>query len=147
MSTVILATDGSPSAEHATEEAIRLARATGWPLHAVVVWRTPTIVGYGYTPVVPVHEMSAAEREAANEVAKRVEERARAAGVEASSEVREGDAADEICAAAGDTRPELIVIGSHGWGGFKRALLGSVSSRVLHEAPCGVLVVRGGGVP
>jgi nucleotide-binding universal stress UspA family protein len=39
-------------------------------------------------------------------------------------------------------RPELIVIGSHGWGGVRRAVLGSVSSRVVHEAPCGVFVVR-----
>lgn len=144
MSTILLAADGSPSAERATDEAVRLARTTGWPLHVVVVWRTPVIVGYGYTPMAPVHEMSDAERQAAGDVAQRVVARARAAGVDATFEVREGDAADEICATARETRPELVVIGSHGWGGLRRAVLGSVSSRVVHEAPCGVLVVRGG---
>lgn len=147
MSAILLATDGSPSAERATDEAVRLARTAGWPLHVVVVWRTPVIVGYGYTPMAPVHELSEAERQAATEVAERVVARARAAGAETTFEVREGDAADEICAAAEELRPELVVIGSHGWGGFRRAVLGSVSSRVLHEAPCGVLVVRAPHVP
>jgi nucleotide-binding universal stress UspA family protein len=142
VSTILLATDGSPSAEGATDEAVRLARATGWPLHVVVVWRTPPVVGYGYTPISPVHELSDAEKEAAHAVADRVAVRSRAGGAETSVDVREGDAADEICAAAAEIDCEVIVIGSHGWGGFRRAVLGSVSNRVVHEAPCGVLVVR-----
>jgi nucleotide-binding universal stress UspA family protein len=38
---------------------------------------------------------------------------------------------------------DLIVVGSRGLGGFKRLLLGSVSSALVHHAPCPVLVVRG----
>lgn len=37
----------------------------------------------------------------------------------------------------------LVVIGSHGRGALRRALLGSVSHTVLHEAPCPVAVLRG----
>ncbi len=37
---------------------------------------------------------------------------------------------------------DLIVIGSHGYGFWSRALLGSVSSAVVHHAHCSVLVVR-----
>ena len=37
---------------------------------------------------------------------------------------------------------DLIVVGSHGYGFWKRALLGSVSDAVVHHAPCSVLVVR-----
>jgi nucleotide-binding universal stress UspA family protein len=142
VSTILLATDGSPSADRATDEAVRLARATGWPLHVVVVWRTPVIVGYGYTPMMPVVELGEAEKQLADGVAERVAARARASGAATTSELREGDAADEIVAVADEIGAELIVIGSHGWGGFKRAVLGSVSSRVVHEARCGVLVVR-----
>lgn len=38
---------------------------------------------------------------------------------------------------------DLIVVGSHGYGFWSRALLGSVSNSVLNHAPCSVLVVRG----
>lgn len=37
---------------------------------------------------------------------------------------------------------DLIIMGSHGYGFWQRALLGSVSSSVVHHAPCSVLVVR-----
>ena len=37
---------------------------------------------------------------------------------------------------------DLIIMGSHGYGFWKRAMLGSVSNSVVHHAPCSVLVVR-----
>lgn len=37
---------------------------------------------------------------------------------------------------------DLIVVGSHGYGFWSRALLGSVSNSVVHHAPCSVLIVR-----
>ncbi len=37
---------------------------------------------------------------------------------------------------------DLIIMGSHGYGFWQRALLGSVSNSVVHHAPCSVLVVR-----
>jgi nucleotide-binding universal stress UspA family protein len=36
----------------------------------------------------------------------------------------------------------MIVIGAHGWGAVRRLMHGSVSSAVMHDAPCPVLVVR-----
>ena len=52
-----------------------------------------------------------------------------------------GDAPTTIVDQALTTRADLIVIGTHGRGGFKRLILGSVSETVLHEAPCPVLTV------
>ena len=37
---------------------------------------------------------------------------------------------------------DLIVVGSHGYGFWSRAMLGSVSNSVMHHAPCSVLVVQ-----
>jgi nucleotide-binding universal stress UspA family protein len=54
-----------------------------------------------------------------------------------------GDAASEIAKAAEDWPADLIVIGSHGRGGIRRALLGSVAEGVMRQASCPVLVVRG----
>jgi len=54
-----------------------------------------------------------------------------------------GGAASEIVQAAKDWPADLIVIGSHGRGGIRRALLGSVAEGVMRQASCPVLVVRG----
>ncbi len=55
-----------------------------------------------------------------------------------------GKPAIEIVKAAKDWPADLIVIGSHGRGGFERLLLGSVAEAVMRQAVCPVLVVRAG---
>lgn len=60
-----------------------------------------------------------------------------------SSEVLRGTtAAQTIVETAREWGADLIVVGSHGYGFWSRALLGSVSNSVVHHAPCSVLVVR-----
>ncbi|HEY5372729.1 MAG TPA: universal stress protein [Polyangiaceae bacterium] len=53
-----------------------------------------------------------------------------------------GDPGLVLCRLASELGAELVVVGSRGRGVLKGALLGSVSSRVVHEAPCPVLVIR-----
>jgi nucleotide-binding universal stress UspA family protein len=53
-----------------------------------------------------------------------------------------GSPAQSIVEEAEKWDADLIVVGSHGYGFWKRALLGSVSSAVVNHAPCSVLVVR-----
>ena len=48
----------------------------------------------------------------------------------------------EIVAEANESKPDLIVIGSHGRGGVGRFILGSVSLKVLSEAACSMRVAR-----
>lgn len=62
--------------------------------------------------------------------------------IEISSEVLGGSAARTIVEKAEEWNADLIVLGSHGYGFWKRAWLGSVSDRVAHHAPCSVLIVR-----
>jgi nucleotide-binding universal stress UspA family protein len=57
------------------------------------------------------------------------------------TEVHVGVPWDAICTVARQRRADLVVIGSHGYGGLDR-LLGTTSARVVHHAPCSVLVVR-----
>ena len=49
--------------------------------------------------------------------------------------------ASEIVAAAGELPADLVVMGTHGRGGFRRLVLGSVAESVLRTAPCPVLTV------
>ena len=68
--------------------------------------------------------------------------RLQAAGFETTSAVVPGSARDTIVDVASEWQPDLIVIGSHGWKGLDRLLLGSVSDAVVRRAPCSVEVVR-----
>jgi nucleotide-binding universal stress UspA family protein len=65
------------------------------------------------------------------------------------TEVLVGDSGPAICDFAQGVGASVIVIGSRGRGGFKRALLGSVSDYVVRNAPCPVLVTgdTGGDSP
>ena len=58
------------------------------------------------------------------------------------AEIVPGVARETILDAASHWHPDLIVIGSHGWKGLDRLLLGSVSDAVVRRAACSVQVVR-----
>jgi universal stress protein A len=56
--------------------------------------------------------------------------------------VIDGFAADEIVRSARENAADLIVMGTHGRSGLRRALMGSVAEKVLRHAPCSVLTVN-----
>jgi len=56
--------------------------------------------------------------------------------------IDDGPPGSAICDVAKERGADVIVVGSRGRGAIKRALLGSVSAHVVHNAPCPVLVVR-----
>ena len=59
-----------------------------------------------------------------------------------TTKVVKGPAKQAIVEEAEDWGADLIVMGTHGYGMWKRAMLGSVSNSVVHHAPCSVLIVR-----
>jgi nucleotide-binding universal stress UspA family protein len=144
MRPVLLATDGSPSAATAQREALRLARRLGVPLVAVsVVHVTTPVVGYrvyGYSAL--LNDLQEAERERVTQLLAEVVAAADEAGVVCRAVTGNGPVVDEICRIAEEEDPELIVVGSHGWGAGRRLVFGSISSGLLHAAPCPVVVVR-----
>jgi len=143
MKPIMLATDGSPTAEKATGTAIVLAKLLDTELIVVTAWEIPyTTVGLAPAPGAS-GELAKLSEEEARKVAAQAAARAEEAGVETRSSVLRGITVQEICAAAEKFDPRFLVIGSHGWGVVKRALFGSVSTGVLHRAACPVLVVRG----
>ncbi|KAB1202974.1 Universal stress protein A-like protein [Morella rubra] len=57
-------------------------------------------------------------------------------------EVVEGDARNVLCEAVEKYHASVLVVGSHGYGAIKRAVLGSVSDYCAHHAHCTVMIVK-----
>jgi nucleotide-binding universal stress UspA family protein len=142
MQPILLATDGSPSAQAATGEAIELAAQFDAPLVVACVLQDPTPAYgyYGYAEIAA--ELRAGQEKRIEEVFAAVAEQAAAAGVDCELLRLEGVPGEQICRAADDGRARMIVLGAHGWGPIRRLIHGSVSTHVLHHASVPVLVVQ-----
>jgi nucleotide-binding universal stress UspA family protein len=142
---ILFATDGSPSAEDAQKEAFELAHRLDAPLLVVSVAHAalPAVgyAGYGYSNV--VSELTQAEHKRVKELLATIATSACGAGLSCTTVLADGFAVEEICDVARDHDVQLIVVGSHGWGAARRFFSGSVSTGLVHSAPCPVLVVRG----
>ena len=140
---ILLATDGSEEAELAALRAVDLAQSTDSELHVVHVGVVPIYLksypgtlGYYGKLYEQIEEVS-------GKLLRKQFWRVKAAGgTVAGTHLRMGQVDLEIVALAEELGAGLIVIGSRGLGGVRRALMGSVSDSVVRHAHCPVLVVR-----
>lgn len=58
------------------------------------------------------------------------------------SEILFGNPGQKIVEETENWQADLVIVGSHGYGFWQRAMLGSVSDSVIHHAKCSVLVVK-----
>ena len=144
---ILLATDGSEDAVNALNFALRFP----FPRESIISVMTVA----GNIPMLPEEldalddaqrqQMDRAEQKLvadAEELVKRESARLQADGRAGKAMVRNGNAVDEILAAAEEIDADLIILGSHGSGLARRFLLGSVSDGVLESAKCSVLIVK-----
>jgi len=137
---VVLATDGRAPAEAAATLLGRLVRRDRTTVHVVAVSSFDTVLAAAEQ--IGRYDPAEGRREA--ERAMHVTVRLlREAGVDADGAVREGDPAGEILSAAKESGAEVVAVGAGHTRRLEQLLLGSTSTRVLHEAPCSVLVVHG----
>lgn len=81
-----------------------------------------------------------AERHAAEELRKYVQESRAAEPFQVETAVLNGEARFEILRELNERPVDLVVLGTHGRGGWDRLVLGSVASTVARKAPCSVLL-------
>jgi nucleotide-binding universal stress UspA family protein len=149
---VLLATDGSKEADLAARTAAELVDKTGSELHLVHVfgitpWYPAYPEGFGLggaeleDPVLE-EDLQRSSEQRAREVLEAEVAKLSSFGVRlAQAHLVEGGVAQEIVGLAEDIGAGLIVMGSRGGGGIRRALMGSVSDSVVRHAHCPVLVV------
>jgi nucleotide-binding universal stress UspA family protein len=137
---IVVGVDGSGGSIRALRWALREAQVTGGVVEAVSAWDIP--VSYGFGPTVLDGENL--EAAAAQTLATAVDDAAAAyPDVVVHQVVQRGHPAAVLIQQAEGA--ELLVLGSHGRGGFTGALLGSVSQHAVHHAACPVVVMRSDG--
>jgi nucleotide-binding universal stress UspA family protein len=144
---ILLATDGSQEAQTAAATAVNLAKSTHSELHVLTVG--PGSPSYDVRIPEVAEELRRQAQEILDEQVKKIEQ---SGGEVAQAHLRlaehhhpgfEHHPSDDVVRVAEEIGAGLIVVGSRGRGGVRRALMGSVSDSVVRHAHCTVMVVRG----
>jgi nucleotide-binding universal stress UspA family protein len=140
MKKILVAVDGSPVQTRLVETAVELAQATSSRL---VLYRS-----VGAPLELPPNALSVSPDELPQILMRRAESNLEELSKKVPAALREGvrveigSAWRGVVEAAEREHAELIVIGSHGYGGIDR-LLGTTAAKIVDHAKCSVLVVRG----
>jgi universal stress protein A len=142
----LLPVDFSEHSKKTIQYARQLAALTNASIRLLHVFQIPDYPAAFYHGLYLVHEavrihVETAKREATAQLSL-IAEQMRAKGLQAEPILRHGNPYEEIVNAAKEIGVDLIVIGSHGYTGLGRLLLGSTADRFLQYAPCPVLVVK-----
>ena len=139
MTRVVVGIDGSRGAEAALHVAAEEAAQRGLPLRIVCAWepRAGTYVGEAFAPT--ADGFVEAEHHAEEVLRTALERVAVGAAIETEALAVEGSPATVLIEQARDAA--LLVVGSRGRGTAASLLLGSVSQKLSHHAPCPLVIV------
>ena len=135
--TIVVPLDFSTDSLRALEFALPLARRFGARVHVVHVHE-----GAHQFSSVATSPVLWSEEEAKRYLADEVELTFGTRPQREDCHLRVGKPAQEIVAAAKELEADLIVIATHGRGGFRHLMLGSTTEKVIRQGTCPVLVVR-----
>ena len=140
---ILVPMDGSENSSRAANVAIDLAKDNNAQLTVFTVIPLPNVMGFGPPPTGLEEYYKIQDRES-EALLERVISDAAKRGVKASGEKTSPvtSVVSSILDFAQQNRIDLIIIGTRGLGGFKRTMLGSVSTGVVTHAHCDVLIVR-----
>ncbi len=148
---ILVALDGSELAEKALPVAGNLAKSSGGTIHLIqAVSRQPEFeAAHGGEASPQLAELSQdlarrlieTRQTSGQEYLDRVAAELSNAGLKVETAILEGAADEQIISYSREHGVDLIVISTHGYGGVKRLLLGSVTDRVIRSCEVPVLVV------
>jgi nucleotide-binding universal stress UspA family protein len=145
---IVVPVDGSSTATLGLKEALRLARSGGARLHLVHVVDAHYMTMAGAEAGVAVVDMLPALRKSGQRILDKALAIAEGQKVRATTALLEtftGPAASSIIREARRWRADLIVIGTHGRRGMRRALMGSDAEQVVRTSTVPVLLIRARG--
>ncbi len=142
MENILLAIDGSEPSQKAAEKALKLAK---------VFSAKVTIISVAVPVPTPIHwsgthfyyeEHLKRQKEQAEEILEKQKKLFHENSIEVTTVLKTGDPADEICQFANSGDFNMIIMGSKGLSGIKRALIGSVANYVIQCSNIPVFVVK-----
>lgn len=145
---ILFATDGAKQSNAAIDVFEKFALKNGDEIRVINVVDIALPVGMdiygGYLPDTTELEKTAKESAAklVAETADRIKRHFNDIDIFVTTDVLFGSPESRIVETAEEFKPDLVVVGSHGYSSWERLLLGSVSGAVVHHAPCSVLVIR-----
>lgn len=139
LSTVAVGTDGSPTAGEAVAMAVDLARRFDARLVLLSAFQDSAATAPPGTGSSQEVEWAVSSSARVREILARTETDLRRDGIDCTTRVDEGDAAEVLVRLAEECGADLLVIGNKG---MHRRVLASVPNTVTHKAPCSVLVVK-----
>lgn len=141
---ILVAIDGSSFSQAALESVMARPWPAGSEVKLVHVVEPPSLLMGremgGYDP--EFEAVWKALRDSAKELVEKAARRLREAKFNVSTELVEGDPKSQIIDVADQWQADMIVVGSHGWKGLQRFLMGSVSQAIVRHAHCSVEVIR-----
>lgn len=139
---ILIPTDGSNAVRPAVEAALTLAETHGATLYALFIVDQPISVsgtGEGFTGLDNLlDELEEEGHQATSAIADQATDR----DIETMTAVRRGNPHDDILTYANEHDIDLIVMGTHGRTGVKRALLGSVTEDIVRHSEIPVLTMH-----
>ena len=142
---LLIAIDGSEFSQAALQSVIDRPWNAGTEIKVLHVVEPPALlIGREMGAYDPEFEtVWKALREQAKELVEKAAQKVRAAGFTVSTELVEGEPKSLIIDVANEWHADMIVMGSHGWSGLNRFLMGSVSQAVVRHSHCSVEIIRG----
>lgn len=135
---ILLSFDSSEFSRNALERACQLSKVDNSTITVLyVIPRYEEMIGFMKTESIREGLRQEAER-----IINTAKESAKRHGVSVQTEIEEGHVADRITETASRLKNDLIVMGTYGWRGVNKAIMGSTTERVLANVTCPVLIVR-----
>jgi len=138
---ILVPIDFTETSERALDYAVELARKLDAKVTVMHAYELPI---YGFPDGALVASVDVATRisQASQEGLQGALDRRKDCGVEMRAILRDGPPADEIATVADEIGADLVVLGTHGRRGLRRAIMGSVAEEVVRACQCPVLTVH-----
>ena len=138
---ILVPVDFTPTSDHALEYAVDFAKKVGARITLVHSYEIP-VYGFPDGALVATAEIASRILEGAQAGLQATIEKYKDSGVEMRSVLRDGPPPDEIATVAKEFEADLVILGTHGRTGLRRAIMGSVAEEVIRACECPVLAIH-----